>query len=430
MNAVLRAGDRSTSGASQLHRVGASIAFSAASFVVVSTLVTTMDPARFAAIGLVYVLCSVLTNLLRYGLFDATLAGHVPLVTCRVAARWLALAVVLVTLMGMVAAVVLWLDLLAAAVVLGAGLSAGGDLARMVRFCDGRSQEVLVGDLAWLVGIVVLAAAAWAGGVAPAVGAVGGWIIGGAGWTALALGDGPIGPTGEGTGRPTGWLRALVGTLPMAASGGGPYVGYLAGMAAVTAVGRPSAASLLEVGRLVGMPAVTVYSGLRVGVVASSPVAPAPALWPAEATGDTTPTRSGAPRSAPMAAAGAALASAAVLAATLVAVMVAPAGFGSALAVARRWWPLIAASQLARLVVSVVSDAARPLLGPGAGVRIGMASALFGAVVPPVLVVAVGDVGALLSQLAVVGLIYFLIQSALRVSTVAHRRTPHIRPIR
>lgn len=426
MNAVLGARDGRTSGASQIHRVGASVAFSGGSFLVVATLVTTMDPARFAGIGLVYVLCSVLTNLIRYGLFDATLAGQVPLAVCRLAARWLALIIVLATLVGMVAAVVLWLDLLAAFVVLGAGLSAGGDLARMVRFCDGRSREVLVGDVAWLVGIVVLAAAAWAGGLAPAVGAVGGWIIGGAGWTALALGDGPVG-AGEGAGGPTGWLRALVGTLPMAASGSGPYVGYLAGMAAVTAVGRPSAASLLEVGRLVGMPAVTVYSGLRVGVVASSPVAPAP--WPSKAPG-AAGDRSGINRSAHLAAVGAAVASAVVLLFTVVAVMAAPAGIGSALAVARRWWPLIAASQLARLVVSVVSDAARPLLGPGAGVRIGMASALLGAVVPPALVLAVGDVGALISQLAVVGLIYALIQGALRVSPVAHRRTPHIRPTR
>ncbi|MDH4364855.1 MAG: hypothetical protein OEY70_12335, partial [Acidimicrobiia bacterium] len=196
MNAVLGARQGRTSGASQLHRVGASIAFSAASFLVVATLVTTMDPARFAGIGLVYVLSSVLTNLVRYGLFDATLAGQVPLDACRAAARWLALVMVLVTLVGMVAAVVLWLDLLAAAVVLGAGLSAGGDLARMVRFCDGRSREVLVGDLAWLIGIAVLAAAAGVGGVAPAVGAVGGWIIGGAGWTAVALGEGRVGSGG------------------------------------------------------------------------------------------------------------------------------------------------------------------------------------------------------------------------------------------
>lgn len=418
---------RRPSGAAQLHRVGASVAFSGASFLVVATLATTMDPARFAGIGLVYVLCSVLTNLIRYGLFDATLAGQVPLTACRVAARWLALAMVLATLLGMVAAVVLWLDLLAAAVVLGAGLSAGGDLARMVRFCDGRSREVLVGDVAWLIGIVVLATAAWAGGLAPAVGAVGGWIIGGAGWTALALGDGPIADAEEGAGGPNGWLRALVGTIPMAASGTGPYVGYLAGMAAVTAVGRPSAASLLEVGRLVGMPAVTVYSGLRVGVVASSPVAPAP--WPGGAPG-TAADRPTIARSAHLAAVWAAAASAVALVLTLVAVMVAPAGTGSALAVARRWWPLIAASQLARLVVSVVSDAARPLLGPGAGVRIGMAAALLGAVVPPALVLAVGEAGALVSQLAVVGLIYALIQGALRVSPVAHRRTPHIRPTR
>lgn len=422
MNAVLGAREgrgRRAGGSAQLDRVGASIAFSGASFLVVATLATTMDPARFAGIGLVYVLCSVLTNLVRYGLFDATLAGQVPLAVCRLAARWLALGLVLTTLLGMVTAVVLWLDLLAAAVVLGAGLSAGGDLARMVRFCDGRSREVLVGDLAWLIGIVVLAAAAWAGGVPPTVGAVGGWIIGGAGWTALALGDGPIDLDGSGVGGRVGWRRLLVGTLPMAASGTGPYLGYLAGMAAVTAVGRPAAASLLEVTRLIGMPAVTVYSGLRVGVVASSPVAPAPA-----------PAGPGEHRHAHLAAVGAALSSGTVLVLTLVAVMVAPASVGSALDVARHWWPLIAASQLARLLVGVVSDTARPLLGPGAGVRIGVASAVLGAVVPPMLVLAVGDVGALLSQLAVVGLIYALLQSALRVSTVAHRRTPHIRPTR
>lgn len=401
-------------GRPNLYRVGASIAFSATSFVVVATLVTTMDPARYAGVGLVYVACSVLTNLVRYGLFDATLAGTVPLGLCRLAARWLAVAMVLVALVGMVGTVVLWLDLLAAAVVLGAGFSASADLARMVRFCDGRSGEVLVGDLAWLAGTLVLALAAWAGGVPPAVGAVGGWIIGGAGWTALALGDGPS--DGAAIGGLAGWRRLLAGTAPMATSGIGPFVGYLAGMAAVTAAGRPAAASMLEVGRLVGVPALTVYSGLRLGLLGGAP-----------ADGDA---GSGAGRHAPLAAVGVVAASVAVLAVSVAAVVVAPAGIGSALDEARRWWPLIAASQVARLVVNVVSDTARPLLGPGAGMRLGVASAALGAVVPLALVLAVGDVGGVLSQLVLAGLLFVLIQHSLRLSSVAHRRSPHIRPIR
>jgi len=404
---------------SHLYRVGASIAFSATSFVVVATLVTTMEPARFAGVGLVSVLCSVVTNLVRYGLFDATLAGRVPLGLCRLAARWLAVGMVLTALVAMVGTVVLWLDLLAAAVVLGAGFSTSGDLARMVRFCDGRSGEVLVGDVAWLAGTVVLALAAWAGGVPPAVGAVGGWIIGGAGWTALALGDGPS-EVAE-VGGLAGWRHLLVGTASMATSGTGPFIGYLAGMAAVTAAGRPVAASMLEVGRLVGVPALTVYSGLRLGLLG--------AAAGAHASRDPEPP-GGAGRPAPLAALGVAVSSAAVLALTIAAVLVAPAGIGSALDEARRWWPLIAASQVARLLVNVVSDTARPLLGPGAGMRIGVASAALGAVVPLALVLAVGDIGGVLSQLVLAGLLYLLIQHALRVSTVAHRRSPHIKPIR
>lgn len=413
MSAVLGTHDWDTVAWPQIHRVGASIAFSATSFVVVATLVTTMDPARYAGIGLVYVLCSVLTNLVRYGLFDATLAGKVPLGVCRQASRWLAVAMVLAALVGMVATVVLWLDLLAAAVVLGAGFSTSGDLARMVRFSDGRSHEVFVGDLAWLVGTLVLALAAWAGGVSPALGAVGGWIIGGAGWTALALGDGSAGDVG--IGGLAGWRRLLVGTASMATSGTGPFVGYLAGMTAITAAGHPAAASMLEVGRLVGMPAVTVYSGLRLGMLG----APADSVAGPVAS-----------RHAPAKAVGVVVSSAAVLALTTAVILVAPAGIGSALDEARRWWPLIVAGQLARLVVNVVSDTARPLLGPGAGLRIGLVAAVLGAAIPLALVLAVGDVGALVSQLVVAAAVYILIQNALRVSPLAHRRTPHIRPIR
>ena len=415
MSAVLRTPSLHVAASTDVCRRAASTAFSATSFVVVATLVTTMDPARYAGIGLVYVLCSVLTNLIRYGLFDATLAGTVPLDLRRLAARWLAVAMVLAALLGVVATVVLWLDLLAAAVVLGAGLSASGDLARMVRFCDGRSHEVLVGDAAWLIGTLVLAGAAWAGGINPAVGAVGGWIIGGTGWTALALGDGPV--DAAGIGGVAGWRRLLAGTGSMAMSGTGPFAGYLVGMAAVAAAGHPAAASMLEVGRLVGMPAVTVYSGLRLGL-----------LGPEQPDGHDI--RPGAARRAPLAAAGVAVASAAVLAASVAAVLMAPAGSGSALDEARRWWPLIAAAQFARLVVGVVSDTARPLLGPGAGIRIGIASAALGAVLPLALVLAVGDVGSLLSQLLGAGLVYVLIQHALRLSSLAHRRSPHIRPIR
>ncbi len=389
----------------------ANAAFSATGLLVVATLVSTVEPARFAGIGLVYVLCSVLMNLVRYGLFDATLAGQVPLGVCRLASRWLAVGIVLATLLAMVATVVLWLDLLAAAVVLGAGFGVSGDLARMVRFCDGRGGEVLVGDLAWLVGTLVLTLSAWAGGLAPAVGALGGWIIGGVGWTALALGDGPADVSAMG--GLAGWRRLVTGTESLATSGAGPFMGYLAGMAAVTAAGRPAAASMLEVGRLVGMPAVTVYSGLRLGLLGGAP-------------GDSAT----APRRDPLAAVGAVVAPAVVLAVSVVAILVAPAGIGSALDEARRWWPLIAAAQLSRLVVNVVSDTARPLLGPGAGMRIGVVSAALGAVLPLALVLVIGDLGALLSQLLLAGLVYVLLQHSLRLSSLAHRRSPHIRPIR
>ncbi|MEZ5411900.1 MAG: hypothetical protein R2761_27950 [Acidimicrobiales bacterium] len=104
------------------------------------------------------------------------------------------------------------------------------------------------------------------------------------------------------------------------------------------------------------------------------------------------------------------------------AALVVPADSGSALDVARRWWPLIAASQVARLVASVVSDAVRPLLGDGVGMRLGVISVVLGAVVPPGFVLVLGDAGGPASQFAIAGLVGAWIASSLRSSPLAHRR--------
>lgn len=397
-------------GRSQMERVVASIAFSATSFMVVGTLAAAMDPGRYAVVGLVWVTASVANNVVRYGLFDATLSGRIPMAACRHAAERLALVVAGITTVATVAAGLFWSDLLATAVIAGAGLNLTADLARMVRLCDGQGAVVARRDIVWLVGTALLAAVTWAMGAGPASGSVAGWIAGGAGWTVLALRASRPAVTTQ-----TGERGLLAGTWPMAASGTGPFVGYLLGMAGVAAVGRPSAAAVMEIGRLVGMPALTVYSGLRLAVVADSsnelrtPRHPSTGLGPG-------------PERSPVALAALAVSSVIVLL-TVAAALVAPAEGGSALDVARRWWPLIAASQVARLVASVVSDAVRPLLGDGSGMRLGVISVVLGAVVPPGLVLLLGDAGGPMSQFAIAALVGAWVANSLRTSPLAHRRS-------
>lgn len=401
---------RAMVGRPQVERVVASIAFSATSFLVVGTLAAAMEPGRYAAVGLVWVTASVANNFVRYGLFDATLSGRVSIDTCRHAVQRLARVVMAITSLATLVAGIVWSDPLAAAVIAGAGLNLTADLARMVGLCDGQGSVVARRDVAWLAGTALLAGLTWGVGSGSAVGSVGGWIAGGAGWTVLALRASRPAVTTQ-----TGERGLLAGTWPMAASGTGPFVGYLFGMAAVAAVGRPSAAAVMEIGRLVGMPALTVYSGLRLAVVADatgvprSPRHPSTGLEPG-------------PERSPVAMA-ALVVSGAIVVATVAAALVVPADSGSALDVARRWWPLIAASQVARLVASVVSDAVRPLLGDGAGMRLGVISVVLGTLVPPALVLVLGDAGGPVSQLAIAALVGAWIANSLRTSPLAHRRT-------
>ncbi|MEZ5411901.1 MAG: hypothetical protein R2761_27955 [Acidimicrobiales bacterium] len=174
-------------GRRQVERVVASIAFSATSFLVVGTLAADMEPRRYAAVGLVWVTASVANNVVRYGLFDATLAGRVSMAACRFAAERLALIVLGITTVATLAVGTFWSDPLAAAVVAGAGLNLTADLARMVRLCAGHDALVARRDAAWLAATALLAGITWATGAGAAVGSVGGWIAGGAGWTVLAL---------------------------------------------------------------------------------------------------------------------------------------------------------------------------------------------------------------------------------------------------
>ena len=344
-----------------LPRVMANVAFSGTSLVVFACLAYSLDARRYASVGVVYVATSVATNLLRYGIFDATLAGQLDLERCRKAAQ-------LVATVAVVGAVVVALGAtigfaggfapdspLVIGAYLGSALALSADLARMLRLCDGRARFVMWGDVAWLGATMVGALVSSTAGGSLADGAVGGWVAGALVWTALVFRPRTSRSTLDG-------LRALAASSSMAVSGTGPFIGYLLGLVFVGALGQPAAVSVMDVGRLVGMPAITIYSGLRIGLVSRS-------------TGDA---RSPLVISL--------VTSLALVSLTVLCVAVAPLGADSALSAAQRYWPLIWAGQAARLVTGIIGDVVRPRMPARAGVRLGALSMTLGALVPPALV--------------------------------------------